>query len=582
MPDVADGADTLGAVTRGIAAELPAAVAGRAIAERLSTSARSPTPAGGAACAQWLLRFGYVAEAETIYEALSRIHPTMPAGFAGLAQTATQRREWTEALRRWDEVLAAFPAQRNAYWHSARALVLFELSRAEEAAAILEALITAYPEQAHGRIGLAQMAMRRQRWGEALQRWDEVLERHPRHEGLAFAQLARANALSLLGRHAEAEPILRALIQADPWIVDAYSVLMRVLAATGRLAQAAQVLADSLFADAAVPALCRPQLEILLRGRRLDAARAQFPRYLASVVDLESWGALLTAAPMLFERWHRTQIWLEMLRRLDDCQRRAGPEGLRGCRLLRARVKLALRDQPGFLEEARAIDAPESLGESGRSVRAVAAALADPRFPDHGKPKVFGIGLSKTGTNSVAAALTLLGLNTLHWSNPLTGEVIGEDDLYLFDAFTDLPACTAFEKNYYQFPAAKFIYTIRPYEAWIGSLLRHGESMLNIDQFGEFRRQSKDSDTFRYGREFCNIQQTIYLNYPDLRRAFDAYDRRVRGFFRDKPKDRFLSFSVFDGDGWPELCSFLGMPVPPVPFPFENRSSTTPAGRTAR
>jgi tetratricopeptide (TPR) repeat protein len=578
MAHVADDTEALAAVIASIADGLPAALAGRAIAERLRASALSPTPASVAACAQWLARLGYIGQAENVFGALKRLYPAMPAGLAGLAGIAMQRREWNAALRRWDEVLAAFPTQRHGYWRAARARALYELGRDDEAAAILQTLVTDFAEQPHGCIGLAQMAMRRRLWSDALQRWDEVLARYPQHDGLAFSRTARANVLAMLGRHAEAEAMLRALIQADPWMIDAYAVLMRVLAATGKYAEAAQTLQDSIFSDAAIPALCRPQLQILLQWRLLDEARALFERNLQNAADPDSIDALLAAAPMLFEGWRRTQIWLEMLQRLDDCQMRLGPEGLRACHTLRARIKLALKDHHGFLQDVRIIDAPEHLGELDRSIQAVAAVIADPRFPDYSKPKVFGIGLSKTGTSSLAAALTRLGMSALHWTNPLTGEVIGDDDLCLFDAFTDVPVCMAFEKYYYMFPASKFIYTLRPFESWIGSMRRQRERMLNIDQSGEFRRQLQAANTFRYGTAFCGIHQTLYLNHLNFRAAFDAYDRRVRGFFSDKPKDRFLTFSVFAGDGWPELCGFLGTPLLPTgPFPFENRSPPIPA-----
>jgi sulfotransferase family protein len=301
---------------------------------------------------------------------------------------------------------------------------------------------------------------------------------------------------------------------------------------------------------------------------------------LQCAADFDSIGILFGAVPLLFEGWRRTEIWIDLLRRLDEFEARAGPDALHLHRVLRARIKLALRDYRGYLHEVRRLDGMENLGELGNTVRAVAAALEDPNFADFSKRKIFGIGLSKTGTTTLAAALTILGMNTLHWTNPLTCELISDDDLHLFDALTDTPVCKAFEKYYYMFPAAKFIYTMRPLDSWIDSMNRHWRRALNICEFEEFQLQVRAPHTFRFGSEFCGIHQVLYLSHADLRHAHEAYDQRVRRFFSDKPQDRFLAFNVFDGHGWPELCAFLGTKVPALlPFPCENKSAATAAGR---
>ncbi len=157
----------------------------------------------------------------------------------------------------------------------------------------------------------------------------------------------------------------------------------------------------------------------------------------------------------------------------------------------------------------------------------------------------------------------------------MTCELISDNDLHLFDALTDTPVCLAFEKYYHMFPASKFVYTIRPPRAWTRSLMAHWQRGLGIAQFDEFQRQVSKPGTFRYGNEFCAIHQALYLTHADLCQAYEAHDRRVRRFFSDKPKDRFLIFDVFSGHGWPELCAFLHMDVPAIPFPFKNRAPDT-------
>ena len=62
----------------------------------------------------------------------------------------------------------------------------------------------------------------------------------------------------------------------------------------------------------------------------------------------------------------------------------------------------------------------------------------------------------------------------------------------------------------------------------------------------------------------------MIFGFDTIDEAFDVYDARVKSFFSDKPKERFLEFDVFSGDGWRELCQFVGAEIPDIPFPREN------------
>jgi hypothetical protein len=94
--------------------------------------------------------------------------------------------------------------------------------------------------------------------------------------------------------------------------------------------------------------------------------------------------------------------------------------------------------------------------------------------------------------------------------------------------------------------------------------------------FDEIKAAMADPKTLRYGTEFRNINLSLYFNHDSYREAFDAHEQRVRRFFQDKPTDRLLELNIFAGDGWPELCVFLGKDVPSIPFPWENREPSAP------
>ena len=68
--------------------------------------------------------------------------------------------------------------------------------------------------------------------------------------------------------------------------------------------------------------------------------------------------------------------------------------------------------------------------------------------------KVFGIGLSRTGTKSLAAALNLLGIRTR----------------YAITETSAVPFCPHFDELY---PGSKFILTIRDKQSWLNSCGEH-------------------------------------------------------------------------------------------------------------
>jgi Sulfotransferase domain len=347
---------------------------------------------------------------------------------------------------------------------------------------------------------------------------------------------------------------------------------MRIHFARGGHREALRELRTSIFADAELPALFWHKMQILTGLWRFDEARAAFALYLQHAIHVESLEILFVYAPLIHEGWRLTEIRTELLQRLDQLTVPSAAEDTTTVIILRARIKLALRDHNGFQVAAGGIDNCDTTDKFVINVRSVAAAMTEPRFPNFYKPKIFGIGLSKTGTTTLAAALTTLGLNTLHWTNPLTNELISEADLHLFDAFTDLPFCTSFERYFHMFPNAKFIYTTRPIESWLDSFTRKSRQILNISGFDQIKEAFARDVEFQYGSYFREIYFQLFVRHPSATEAYMSYDQRVRDFFRGERQEKFLEFSVFNGDGWPKLCRFLNTDVPNVPFPFENRA----------
>ena len=190
----------------------------------------------------------------------------------------------------------------------------------------------------------------------------------------------------------------------------------------------------------------------------------------------------------------------------------------------------------------------------------------------HPDLKVFGIGLSKTGTLSLARALTRLGIKTKHFPDDTTTQNElrwGRYELSIFREYqglVDIPVAPFYAQFDRIYPSAKFILTTRPTEPWLASFERHFQLWV------EHRRTDYDDFVLActYGVQHFSAER--------LRYAKELHEANVRGYFAGRP-DKLLVLNVFEGDGWKELGAFLGCPVPDEPYPRENPALKEPARR---
>ena len=183
--------------------------------------------------------------------------------------------------------------------------------------------------------------------------------------------------------------------------------------------------------------------------------------------------------------------------------------------------------------------------------------------------KVFGIGLSKTGTSSLDRALNELGIQSIHFpSDPTTHRELLEGNYRLsilqqYQAATDIPIAPFYAQLDGIYPNSKFILTVRDRESWLSSVSHHWEFMW---QWAE------------HDRHFCEFLKFITACAYGVHRfqrarftyVYDRHLRNVREYFRKRPQD-LLVLDICSGDGWERLCPFLGVPVPERPFPVANR-----------
>jgi hypothetical protein len=305
-----------------------------------------------------------------------------------------------------------------------------------------------------------------------------------------------------------------------------------------------------------------------LNTREINAARDTLRTDLRTAVTIGQAERMFAQIPSLLEGCERLLAWRRLSQLVADLPADPARDTDASRTILQLRLQLALRDYGGFLTCIQRSGVPPRPWQQkfGRT----AQLLQSRAFPDFNAPKLFGIGLSRTGTQSLNHALNILGFNAAHCTNDFTGDILTLDDAVLFDALTGTPVCVMFESLYYLFPNARFIYTARPVPSWVSSVVRHFRQNRLPNSFDQSRERLTMRGSQPFGLQRAIVHGALYHHYPDAEAARRAFDRRVQGFFDARDSARLLRFDLFSGDSWPELCAFLGRPIPPDPFPRDN------------
>lgn len=209
--------------------------------------------------------------------------------------------------------------------------------------------------------------------------------------------------------------------------------------------------------------------------------------------------------------------------------------------------------------------------DDAHSLSAARFTVADAVRVHCSRPKVFGIGLSKTGTSSLTEALTTLGYRAAH--NPT-------DDGTLLALLTGTIQCAALEKNdavcdivfsrHFReldrlYPNSLFILTERDKASWHASCERHWASR----KVSLSRLWNEDLVDF-------NVYGTAKYRFSLFDVAYDAHYRAVSEYFADRP-GRLLHLNICSGERWKPLCAFLKRPIPLVPFPHVQPAPWVPS-----
>ncbi len=201
--------------------------------------------------------------------------------------------------------------------------------------------------------------------------------------------------------------------------------------------------------------------------------------------------------------------------------------------------------------------------------------------------KVFGIGANRTGSTTLAGALSVIGLEAAPQADgELTSVALSKgkfDGLkaYIekYDSFQDVPF--AIKSTYAQvdalFPGSRFILTVRAPDEWFASFLKHHQKALQVtpaDRKPGLADFKNNEYLFTGYRQFkfetdwiLDVGDDLKLE-RDWKRAFDkahaiaAYTRRnaeIVRYFSERPND-LLVIDVTREATTEKVVEFLKLP----------------------
>jgi len=183
------------------------------------------------------------------------------------------------------------------------------------------------------------------------------------------------------------------------------------------------------------------------------------------------------------------------------------------------------------------------------------------------QPKIFGIGLNKTGTTTLGECGKILGFRCKSCDGRLLKDVVRRNDfsrikqtVHQYDFFEDWPWPLIYKKLDRMFPGSKFILTVRKNEQkWLQSLKKHAMRTHPI----------MHSRKLTYGYYFPHKHEQEHLEF------YRQHNDSVRSYFAHR-QDDFLELCWENGDGFEKLAPFLNCDVPTVPVPHANRGADNP------
>lgn len=195
--------------------------------------------------------------------------------------------------------------------------------------------------------------------------------------------------------------------------------------------------------------------------------------------------------------------------------------------------------------------------------------------------EVIGPGFGRTGTNSLKIALEHLGFGPCHhmfevrdnpelikpWEALARGEDVDWDEVFAgYRSQVDWPGARYWRELAIHYPMAKVILTVRDPVEWFDS------ANATLVPFAEARGSHPAAHAnaiaeMGYKLIVEGIFDAKMSNREHATRVFREHITEVQATIA---AERLLTLDL--REGWEPLCTFLGVPIPNVPFPKTNSS----------
>jgi hypothetical protein len=186
--------------------------------------------------------------------------------------------------------------------------------------------------------------------------------------------------------------------------------------------------------------------------------------------------------------------------------------------------------------------------------------------------KIIGSGLGRTGTASLKAALEQLGFPCHHmievfahaeqpalWTEAARGNPNWDEIFKNYTAAVDYPGCVFWRELMVKYPDALVLHSTRDPEEWFEST--------QATIFAPGRGPDTMPPPMRPMFEAL-FEKRLGLNRNNHDEMIAYFKRHEKDVMEGVPAKKLLVFNA--KQGWEPLCKFLGLPVPPTPFPKTN------------
>ena len=153
-------------------------------------------------------------------------------------------------------------------------------------------------------------------------------------------------------------------------------------------------------------------------------------------------------------------------------------------------------------------------------------------------PKIFNIGLARTGTTSLHHALQTLNYSSCHFPTSL-------DDFNNHHSLCDTTVTLGYKFLDVMYPDSKFILTMRGVESWLNSM----EALFSQWDLSEDR--TCKTDHLHYA-----LYGTHKFERGKMHKAFFKHYDDVTDYFKFRKKDLLILY-IEEENKWEKLCNFL-------------------------